>query len=128
MPTPRQVQVDDLLENTAADLGARRLLAAILLDAVAHLEQRGTKAAAEAERWIRTPEAKWAPFSFAMICDALGLDAAYLARGLLERRMSAAADGGVRLPGRRTLAAEGPRRIVLARRRRRWRAPVATGA
>lgn len=106
-------------EAVAEDTGPRRLLAAVLLDAVAQLHERGSKAAVEAERWIRAPHASWARFSFAMVCESLGLDAAYLARGLLNGQPSVAAPP--RCPRRRTVAIDRYRRIVLSKPRRRRR-------
>lgn len=110
----------------ALERGPRRLLAALLLDAVAHLHDRGSKAAAEAERWIRAPHASWAPVSFAMVCEALGLDPAYLASGLLNRR--ADSHEVTRVPRRRTVAVEPYRRITLTKPRRRRPRPRALAA
>src|SRR3954452_21901910 len=67
----------------------RRLLAAVLLDAVCQLERPGTTRAAEAERWIRARHAHYTPCSFGMVCAVLGLNADYLARVLLDRTASA---------------------------------------
>ena len=65
---------------------------AVLLDAVIQLQGRNEKDAAEAEAWIRE-EGEDSPFAFRNICDALGIEADYLAHGLLswrERRAAAA--------------------------------------
>ena len=61
---------------------------AVLLDAVIHLQRRHTAGAAEAERWIRGIDADVdePTFSFENICDALGIEPQYLARGLLAFR------------------------------------------
>ena len=112
-----------LFDAVAHASGIRRLMAAVLLDAVAHLRRRGSRSAVEAERWIRSPHAEWAPFSFATICDALGLDPDYLARGLLGRPWH---DAAHRPPTRRTVGSHGPLRITLARRRRRSKSQVTT--
>lgn len=63
---------------------------AVLVDAVLLLQrERGIKDAKrkrhvqEAKRWIWREDTAW-PFSFRNICDALGLDADYLRRGLRQ--------------------------------------------
>src|SRR5215470_6613252 len=66
----------------ASDSPEKRLMFAVLLDAVIQLQGRNQKDAAEAEE---------SPFSFRNICEALGIETQYLARGLLswrERHMS----------------------------------------
>jgi len=56
---------------------------AVLLDAVASLRRRNSSVATEAELWIRGEDEDDTPFSFRNVCAALGIEAAYLARGLL---------------------------------------------
>jgi len=65
-----------------------RLVVAILQDAIEcfqkHLRARDPKARqlfADAEAWINSDDRQWA-FSFANVCDLLGLNAEYLRRGL----------------------------------------------
>ncbi len=76
----------DLFARVTDGLSAlpeRRLMAAVLFDAVLQLARRGSRGAAEATRWIRERDDEDTPFSFTTVCDALGLDVEYLARGLL---------------------------------------------
>jgi len=89
---------------------------AVLLDAVIQLRRRNSPGATEAEIWIRGEGHHDAPFSFEGVCEALGLDAGYLARGLLSWRT--AADPGPRVPVRQLRTSH--RRVTpVARRRRR---------
>ena len=67
----------------AADMPEKRLMAAVLLDAVIHMQRRGSTAALEAEAWVRGDADCDAFFSFKNICEALGIEPSYLARGLL---------------------------------------------
>ena len=62
----------------------RRLMAAILEDAVSCLskEQRHGKYFAEALSWINADDPEDWIFSFANVCETLGLDPSYLRRGL----------------------------------------------
>ena len=59
----------------------RRLMFAILLDAITHLQRRGSPGADEAKRWIRGDVA--GACSFRSACEAVGIEPGYLARGLL---------------------------------------------
>ena len=70
----------------ASDSPEKRLMFAVLLDAVIQLQGRNQKDAAEAEDWIRGTDCEESPFSFHNICEALGIEAGYLARGLLSWR------------------------------------------
>jgi hypothetical protein len=81
-------QYFDRLSARATDTPEKRLMFAVLLDAVIHLQRRHTSGAAEAERWIRgiDDDGEEPMFSFQNICDALGIEPAYLARGLLAFR------------------------------------------
>jgi hypothetical protein len=81
-------QYFDRLAARATDTPEKRLMFAVLLDAVIHLQRRHTTGAAEAERWIRglDDDGDEPMFSFHNICDALGIEPAYLARGLLTFR------------------------------------------
>ncbi len=62
----------------------RRLMLAVLADAIVRL-RRGGAARATEERWILA-RGHASPFAFTNICDALGIDAARLARRLLASR------------------------------------------
>ena len=66
----------------------RRLMAAVLLDAVVQLAKHGSRGAIEAAEWVRAGDAPGVALSFARVCEILDLDAAYLARGLLGLRVS----------------------------------------
>ena len=79
-----------------ASLANRRpeaeLMRAVLADAlgcfqkgVVHQGRRVQRLAREAEEWLFSDDARW-PFSFVSICAALGLEPAYLRRGLQRWR------------------------------------------
>ena len=108
--------------TSPGEVPERRLMAAVLFDAVLHLSRRGSKGAAEAVRWIHARDDESTPFSFTSVCEALGLDPAHLARGLLNWDPTAV-DRSV--PDRRTLSAHGPRRVTPPSRRRRRSAELA---
>lgn len=79
-------QYFDRLAARASDTPEKRLLFAVLLDAVIHMQRRNSVGAAEAEQWIRGEDGDDSPFSFRNLCEALGLEPTYLARGLLAWR------------------------------------------
>ena len=119
----------DLFDTVAAgasDLPERRLLAAVLFDAVLQLARRGSAGAADAVRWIRNRDDDDMPFSFTAACEGLGLDADYLARGLLAWNPEHG-EKGTPLPSRRTLAAPRRHRVALPARPRRRRSDAAAG-
>jgi len=69
-------------------LGERQLMLAVLRDAVECYQKyafardsRGRTEFTNAVEWITSTDRQW-PFSYENICDVLGLDAAYLRRGL----------------------------------------------
>jgi hypothetical protein len=64
----------------------KRLLLAVLLNAITHLRRgRAHPAAEEAARWFRGEvDAMHVSFSFRAICETLDLDAAELERALLD--------------------------------------------
>jgi hypothetical protein len=82
-----------------------RLIVAVLEDAVdcyqKHLVARDHKARQlfeDAEEWIESDDRHW-PYSFASICDVLGLSPEYIRRGLhewRERELVGARRGGLR--------------------------------
>lgn len=80
-------QYFDRLAARAGDTPEKRLMFAVLLDAVINLQRGHSPRATEAELWIRNEEDDDAPFSFRGICEALGIEAGYLARGLLAWRV-----------------------------------------
>ncbi len=99
------------------DMPEKRLMLAVLLDAILQLRRLGA-GAAEAAAWFRGAGAG-SPFSFASVCDSLGLDAGYLIRGVSAwargDRESPPTLGRLRRPQARALR-------VSIRRRRRARA------
>ncbi len=105
---------------SSSDVPERRLMAAVLFDAVLQLSRPGSKGAADAMRWIRSRDDERLPFSFSSVCEGLGLDAQYLARGLMAWDPVVQVDGRP-LPSRRTLAPARRRRVALAAGTRRPR-------
>ena len=85
---PPEVLLPSQLFDTMAGQTPRspecRLIAAVLLDAALQLSRRGSKGAADAERWIRRTDGGDEAFSFVGVCEALRLEPTYLARGLLR--------------------------------------------
>ena len=68
--------------------GARRLLLAVLQEAIGTFQRhatardrRGQDAFSQADAWFASEETEWV-FSFVSVCDALGIDAAYVRAGL----------------------------------------------
>lgn len=110
-------QYFDRLAARTSDTPERRLLFAVLLDAVIQLQRRNTSGCAEAERWVRNDAESDSPFAFRNVCEALGIEPAYLARGLLSwRRCEIGAVPGIPVRQLRT----SHRRVTpLGRRRRR---------
>ena len=96
----------------ARETPERRLMFAVLLDALTQLRRSDSRQVAEAERWIRGEDGDNWPFSFFNVCGALGIEPGYLAHGLLDER------GRVRLPAPR-LRVRHHRVRPLRRRRRR---------
>jgi hypothetical protein len=78
-------QYFDRLAARASDSPEKRLMFAVLLDAVISLQRDNSIGANEAELWIQSDDAT-TPFSFNSICEALGIEASFLARGLLTWR------------------------------------------
>ena len=76
-------QYFDRLATRASDSPEKRLMFAVLLDAVISLQRPNSIGATEAELWIRSEDSV-TPFSFKSICEALGIEATFLARGLLS--------------------------------------------
>jgi hypothetical protein len=108
-------QYFDRLALRASDIPEKRLMFAVLLDAVILLRRRHTPGAAEAERWVRGEDGDdESPFCFRNVCEALGIDPSYLARGLLTWRVSGLPYG---MPVRQ-LRTSSRRVTPLARRRR----------
>ena len=77
-------QYFDRLAGRASDMPEKRLMLAVLFDAVVQLHRPGSASAVEVTRWIRSESD--APFAFNSICEAFAIDPMYLARGLLSWR------------------------------------------
>ena len=110
-------QYFDRWASRASDSPEKRLMFAVLLDAVILLQGCSQKDASEAEEWIRG-DGDDSPFAFRNVCEALGIEAGYLARGLLSWRSRRAA-----LPDRAPLRQlrTSRTRVTAPRRRRRRR-------
>ena len=81
-------QYFDRIRRRASSDGERRLMVAILEDAVeVYRKQAGARDRKrrqlfeDAEAWIESPDRSWI-FSYENICDVLGIDATYLRKGL----------------------------------------------
>ena len=77
-------QYFDYLAGGSHEMPEKRLMAAVLLDAMVHLQREGSTGAAEVRAWI-AGQGRDHLFSFATVCESLGLDCEYLARGLAQR-------------------------------------------
>ena len=93
--------------TAASETPEKRLIFAVLLDAILQLRRGGEAVAADAERWIRDEIAD-VPISFPLACDVLGIEAENLARGLLSWRSGSGAEGEV--PARHLI---GPQRRTM---------------
>ena len=80
----------------ASDTPEKRLIFAVLLDAILQLRRGDDAVAIDAEHWIRDEVAD-APISFSLACEVLGFEPENLARGLLSWR-SAVPTGTDHLP------------------------------
>lgn len=78
------VQFRDRLAPGLSQSPEKRLMLAVLADAIVRLYRGGAVRAAE-EDWILAPRDA-SPFAFANICDALDIDATHIARALLASR------------------------------------------
>ncbi len=85
-------QFYQMTKGSLATTGPRALMVAILEDALLCFQKavgasgkRSERLAREAEEWIFSEEEQWL-FSFRNVCAALGIDAQYLRRGLLQWR------------------------------------------
>lgn len=100
------------------DSPEKRLMFAVLLDAISQLRQRQSTRAIEAEQWIRDEEDEGV-FSFANVCGVLGFEPRSLANGLLAKNSPIAQRAPLRHP--RTS------RLRVTPRRRGERAVAAVG-
>lgn len=79
------------------DSPEKRLMFAVLLDAITQLRQRQSTRAIEAEHWIRD-HADGGVFSFANVCGVLGFEPGLLGRGLLAKDSPIAVRAPLRHP------------------------------
>ena len=114
-------QYFDRWSARASESPEKRLMFAVLLDAVIQLQGRNHKDAAEAEEWIRD-RGEDSPFTFGNICEALGIAPEPLARGLLSWRTRKTASG-LRAPLRQLRTSH--THVTPLRRRRRRRLAIA---
>ena len=77
-------QYFDRFAGSTHEMPEKRLMAAVLLDALVHLQREGSTGAAEVRAWI-AGAGRGSLFSFETVCESLGLDPEYLARGLVQR-------------------------------------------
>jgi len=78
---PAALMPEQFFKRAVTAVPERRLMFAILLDAITHLQRRKSPVADEAKRWIRSGVG--GPCSFRSVCEAVGIEPTYLARGLL---------------------------------------------
>ena len=97
-------QYFDRIRRRASADGERRLMVAILEDAVdVYRKQAGARDRKrrqlfeDAEGWIESHDNSWI-FSYENICDVLGIDAAYLRKGLRIWKARAGGDRGQVVP------------------------------
>ena len=90
------------IEPGPSDTPERRLVFAVLLDAILQLRRGDAAVAVDAEQWIRD-EIEDVPISFSLACEVLGFEAQNLARGLLAWRVAGPA--GLDVPVHRNLSA-----------------------
>jgi len=90
----------------ASERGERRLMLAVLEEAVATFQRyagsksrHGERVFREAEDWIRSDDASW-PFAFENICQSLEIEPEFLRHGLerwKEEHLATASAGGARV-------------------------------
>ncbi len=121
MSVPDVVLPDQFFADGAfglPDSPEKRLMFAVLLDAISQLRQRQSTRAIEAEQWIRD-EHDENVFSFANVCGVLGFEPRSLADGLLAENSPITRRAPLRHP--RTS------RLRVTPRRRGQRQAVAVG-
>jgi hypothetical protein len=114
------VQLVDTRRNDASAIPEKRLLLAVLEDAVITFQRytgstrrRGQRLFRETEAWIISDDVGWA-CSFRNVCDALGFDTEWLRQGLLawrDRRRGMDADAAPYRPPFRRLSGSRTRTI-----------------
>jgi hypothetical protein len=84
--TPLPNQYPSRSAHDTADAPEKRLMLAVLLDAIIQLRNGDSSDLIDAENWIRDHDASDEPFSFSNICAVLDIESSYLRRGLLAWR------------------------------------------
>ena len=74
-------QYFERLAGSAREMPEKRLMAAVLLDALVQLQREGSTGATEVRAWMKR-RTVGDLFSFESVCEALGINAGYLTRGL----------------------------------------------
>jgi hypothetical protein len=97
-------QYFDRIRRRASSDGERRLMVAILEDAVdVYRKQAGARDRKrrqlfeDAEAWIESPDKGWL-YAYENICDVLGIDAGYLRKGLRVWKQRVGGDRGQVVP------------------------------
>ncbi len=93
-----------------SDTPERRLMFAVLMDAILELQGGDPQAVVDAERWIRD-ETEHVPISFTEACDFLGIEAPGFARGLLSWHAQAGLVRDPRPRGRHRVTPPGRLRV-----------------
>jgi hypothetical protein len=95
----------DRLQRTTYQEPERALMLAVLRDAITCIEKyverqsvRNRRDCEEALQWIRAEDSEWL-FSFENICEALGVNPAYLRRGLIAMSRRDGSPHGKPAPG-----------------------------
>ena len=103
--------------------GVRGLMLAMLEDAVRSYLGPVPRGREEAEAWITSPHRRWV-FSFATVCEALGLEPVAVRTALRRMREQASGARGFFVAKSRPNARQANLRITLPRVRRRAPRPV----
>ena len=104
-PLPEQCFSPSARDTT--DEPEKRLMLAVLLDAIIQLRSADSSDLVEAENWIRERDASDEPFSFSNVCQVLDIESSYLRRGLLAW-CDRPADGARRPPIRHVRIGQAP--------------------
>jgi hypothetical protein len=68
------------------DAPEKRLMLAVLVNAIIQLQSTDSASIIEVEHWIQDRDGGDEPFSFANVCEVLDIESGYLRRGLLAWR------------------------------------------
>jgi len=114
--------------------GERRLMLAVLMDAIRILQREGDGEAADGSRawmqewqWVESEEHRY-PFAFVSICNALGIDAAYVRRRVLHTAVAPLPMNGRRYAAKTEESWDRLRRPKRPRRRHRLESRIEAAA